>query len=521
MSASPPLNSDPGSTLRDAADKVRRRRAELAQGVDTGRLAAARAGTSRRRHADDGGLRSLNRNVGWILALIVVVAPLPVGSNRAVVWMLWSTLVLATAAVYFWRLAILRRGLQQHGRFYPWLIGPPLLLLAYGAVQILPLGASLGLASALPGIDSPAPKTLSIAPDASRLALLRMTGSVMFFILMLEVAVRTSRARQMAWVLFASVTLYAVWGMVALKVLGDTHFWGPKTSYIGAATGPFINRNAFATFLGMGAVLGLALLFDKLGTPQGRKARGSALTSPESIGAALIWVALGLILVCLVMTQSRMGLLSAILGLGVVLIGAPRRTSDSRGRGYLVTVLSLAALGALAWVAAGGVMDRTVYIAAAADERIEIYRQTLRMIAARPLTGYGADSFALGFEMFHRPTLSSAVTYEFPHSSYLTLWVDFGLIFGSLLVVAGGAAVLRLVHLVRHRTSDPWLPLAALAATVAFSTHALVDFGAEMQANLFLFLAILALGLARRGDPVPSGPVWTRRREAGTRGDAP
>jgi len=52
--------------------------------------------------------------------------------------------------------------------------------------------------------------------------------------------------------------MHALLAMVFLILLGDCGILGGMTAYLGAATGSFINKNSFATFLGMGLIIGLA-----------------------------------------------------------------------------------------------------------------------------------------------------------------------------------------------------------------------------------------------------------------------
>lgn len=458
------------------------------------------------RRASEGRMRSTNRLIGVLLVGIVLLAPLPVGSNRPTAWMLWSTVLYAAAAFYLLRATYTGSLNRMNARRFAALLLPPVLLFAYAALQLLPIAGWLPEALLrLPPTGAPAPDTISLAPGAGRIGLLRMTASFLFFVLMLEVSGRLERARAIATALFVGITLYAIWGIVALKVLGDVHFWGPKEFYRAVATGPFVNRNSFATFLGMGAVLGLAMIIERSRNPRQRRSKGDYATSPESVTLALMWSGLGLILLCLVATQSRMGLFATILALIAVVMVSPRKpiaSASARPRRVWWIALGLALLVGLALYASSGVIERGLFVLQNANIRAEIYRQTLAMLADRPWTGFGLDSFALAFEMYHKPALPTHLVWELPHSSYLTLWSDFGVIFGSLLLVSAVAAAVYLVRLLAGRHHDVALPVTALAVLALNAVHSLVDFSLEMQANLFVFLAILALGISRRRQPV-------------------
>jgi len=303
-----------------------------------------------------------------------------------------------------------------------------------------------------------------------------------------------TRARRIGWAIYAGVVAHAVWGLVALNLLGDSHFWGEKQVYRGAVTGVFVGRNAFATFLGMGAVLGLALWIERRHAPRIRR---PGILAPETVVAALFWTTLALLLLALAGTQSRMGLVAATAGLVVVVLASRWPEGQRRGR----LLLALAALAGGVLLAAGGVLGRALFTLGDAAARLELWRQILPMIAARPLTGYGLDAFAPAFELFHRPGLSPALIWDYSHSTYLALWVEMGLLAGSLPLLAGGLVLARLIRLRRISRHDAALPVAALAAASLAALHALVDFSLEIQGNLFLLLAILGLGLARRMPP--------------------
>ncbi len=291
------------------------------------------------------------------------------------------------------------------------------------------------------------------------LAVMRGAAAVMFLWLMFCVAGNPARARAIGLALFVGVALQALWALVLLGPLAEGHI----SAYPGSAVGTFVGRNGLATFLGIGLVLGLALL------PSGRK-------------APALWLGLAVIGMALLLTQSRMGL--AATGTASLVLLAYRRPGWRGG-----AVLAIAALG-MAVIFGQGVAERTVWLAAARDTRLELYAQVWQMIAARPLTGFGLDSFPLAFEIFHRAPVPAEVVWDRAHSTYLTLWAEAGLLAGSLPPLAG---VLALVLLHRRRAAP--LAVAAMAALVLAGLHSLVDFSLEIPANLFLLLALVGLGL--------------------------
>ena len=116
------------------------------------------------------------------------------------------------------------------------------------------------------------------------------------------------------------------------------------------------------------------------------------------------------------------------------------------------------------------------------------------MIKTHPLTGFGFDSFPLAFEMFHQPPVTAGFVWDKAHSTYLTVWTEAGLLFGSLPPLAGALALVALwsiarapMRILRWRVSGRW--------SLCGLQHSTVDFSLEIQANMFVLLAIVALGL--------------------------
>lgn len=453
-----------------------------------------------------------------LLTGIVLLAPLPAGSNRPVPWLAWTLVLSLVLLVWLARGGRLAAS-RGPGLRWPLLLGVATLLAAL--CQALPFAGLLpARLLALPETGAGAPATISLLPGATLLGVLRGAGYLIFLVLMAEAARRRDLARPVARAIFWGCVVHAVWGLAALNLMGDRHLWGPKEAYLGAATGAFINRNAFATFLAMALPLGLALLIDRGRSARMRAPHPAGFARPEALAAALGWLALGLLLLTVIATQSRMGLAAALAGLAVTAaLMRPARPARSRRRGAPLRRAApvLAGLGLLLAGAAllgGGVAERMVLVEEAALTRGALYAQVRGMILARPLAGYGLDAFPAAYELFHRAPVSADLVWGHSHSTYLALWAELGLLAGSLPLLAALLVALHLRRLVKVRIEDNALPAAALGALAAAAVHAIVDFGMEMQANMFLLLALLALGLARRMEPRDAVPVPGLRRVA-------
>lgn len=379
---------------------------------------------------------------------VTIGAPFVMGSDRPLAWLGWAG---------FLGLALSLRALDRQAFRGP---ATPAL------TALLPVAAAWVWAAwlALEG---------SADPGASLAALLRWLSYGALFVLGLELGLAASSEdgagrRRLAWCILLAG---AAQGVLALGLLlgGDLSPWGAKVHYPGVATGSFINPNALAAQLGMAGICGLAML--RCAT----RANG--------------WLMLALMLVAAAMlaTGSRMGVLAALAGGATVCVA--RDTGRRSGR---LPLWSLGLTGAAALV----LMPRLADLPADLAIRAELYRQVLEMIALRPWTGYGLDAFATAFPPLRTAGLPPEFVWLNPHSTYLSLWVELGLIAGSLPFLALGLIAMRLTGAGTGAgaPADP-LRLAALGVLVQAGLHASVDFSFEIAANAYLLILILSLGL--------------------------
>jgi O-antigen ligase len=393
--------------------------------------------------------------IAGLVVAVIALAPLPLGSNRPLFWLLWAALLGLLGLAY---------GIAA-------LFGmtPPLRLPLPETLILAAITAWLGLQLLLPG----APLTLSdgttvtsphltLDPGSTLLSLLVLATYAVLFLLASLAASDPALARRMLVAIFAITIAYAIYGLATIGA--------DKPFYRGYATASFVNRNAFATFLAAGAAIGAALLAARPCWPH----------------LALTGIGLAFVLAALFATGSRAGLLAGLAGIAVVLLFTVRIS-------LRLTLLAL--IAALAILFGAGLADRLLL--AGAEGRPALYAQVWQAILARPVTGYGGGSFAAVFPAFQHAPLDGGFVWDHAHSSYLTAWFELGLIAGSL-------PLLLLALLVRRSwvaLSDParrTAAIAALAVATVFALHALVDFSAEIMADAMLLLAVLAL---------PAGPL--------------
>ena len=427
-----------------------------------------------------GGVNRLQHRLNGVLAValvaIVALAPLPLGSNRPVFWMLWTLLFAVLGMIYgagiIWASGTVRVTIRS---FWPEAL-LMLMLLAFQLFQLAPLGGWLPLA---PGA------TASLDPGSTQLTLLVTAGFMLFFFLFAQVGSNRRRARHILLALFLVVVAYAILGLVSLTQWNDTLLGFEKQYYRGVATASFVNRNSYATFLASGLAIGAPLLVSAVVGNGGSFVR--RLMVP-----LLVLVGMGFIAAALFATDSRMGTFAGVAGAVLGLLGGALTFRGSILGKVLVVLAVAAAAVALSLVFGAGLIERLIFQRGDPD-REALWAEAWGAILERPWLGYGAGSFEATFPVFQRPPLDGGNIWSHAHSTYLALWYEHGLVFGTLPMLAITLLLGRCVVALRDPSST-MLSLATLGVGFVFAVHSLVDFSAEIYADALLLVAMLALG---------------------------
>ena len=437
----------------------------------------------------------LNDIAGVFVVAFLLASPIPIGANHPLAWLWFAAAISAFFGLYALLMFYIDPGrISRTGR-YRAIVGLAVGLILFCVAQLFPF--SFGNLAELP--ERLLPDRLTVSAPAAALGLIRILSYALLFVLALEISANTNRAAWLLKCIFYVIFLHATWALISLSLLGDTLLLSPKTAYEGFATGFFVNRNSFATYLSMGLMIGLGKMLFLLLGPVARSAKRPTLIRRLSMGFFIQASLSGVILAALLATGSRLGVFSALLG-GLFLLTLMLLKASSLPRWKVASVLILAALVACLAIAtvAPVIASRLVFFEHSIGLRFELYWQTMEMISQRPWLGYGLDSYAAAFELFHKPSLLTGFIWDRPHSTYLTLWAELGLIAGSIPLVILGMCFVRMLSQVRVR-QNTYLPAAVAAAVVVVcAVHSLGDFSLEMAANAYLFVVLISVGISER-----------------------
>jgi hypothetical protein len=465
----------------------------------------------------------------WILVALAVLGPWPFGSTPP--WAVRAVTLIALATAIVASLAQARHGTLFLPRVPLW---PVAILVALGFIQLVPLPAGLHAILA-PGSaevwhpDEPAAAALltatarpiSITPPRRR----RRVGTT---------GGRSpspfSRRRRSA----AGGTMTAVtWTIVGAGTwLRSTPSWreacspdAPLRLHPRCPTvspfGPFVNKNHFAGYVEMPALLALGL--GRGLWRQHLPASGEGTPSP-SPGALAAFGASVTMVMAVLLSLSRGGALGVVSGIGVLAlleyVTARRRGSVGR---ILLPVGLAVLLGLIVALMPGEVHERLLGIARRDDSstvyRVAIWKDSLRAWIASPVLGQGLGAFADVIPRFK--TTAGQFRVEHPESEPIEISAEGGVIALLAAATALGLLFVRVVPAIRgHRDRvQRGIVTGALAGLAALAVHGLVDFNLRIPSNAVLFLTLAAVAAAplgtvarARGHRWASSPPWWRSR---------
>ena len=418
-----------------------------------------------------------------LLIAFLAVSPLAIGGNRPQFWLLNASGLLIIGACYFLAAARSRRNFTRALNEYKLLTG---LAFVYPLLILLLILARF--------IASETHASITAA-----FGFLRVLSYLAFAWLAAQALNNPARALSAAYWTVAVLSALAFYGLMSADNVNLLLY--EKTSYIGSLTGPFINRNSFATMLAIGATLSLALALNP-GKHETRRDRTQAnpLKLDRLIESALTFAPVLLFLSAILLTGSRMGLFVTFLGLGAVVLQTEELTRRSR----LVIIILAVFLGValvLGFLLSFGqyTFDRLGTTGASADVRSALYLSVIDMIRDAPLIGHGFDNFENAYRLYHVAPVSADIRWDQAHNTYLELWAELGIVVGSTPPLLCALAYVALRRKSRDPgTQYPQLAVAGASVILVGAVHSLVDFSLEMPANVFLLTFIIILGLAPR-----------------------
>jgi O-antigen ligase len=449
-------------------------------------------------------MRSWSWHAGYVmLVLTLMVAPLPLGSNREWAWgplavvVGFAALLQATGAPTSRQVAPLASLVPAgiaFGLLVLWVLATSLLpLVPAGATGNFADKASLALNQSL---DFP----IAARADAALTALMRWLTYALVFWLAVQFANDIKGARALLVAILISgvgMTAYGLLADTAALLKGDIAALFPRIGL--GFSGTFINKNNYATFAGLCALIAITLVrMDMPAGYEGDLLRTRLRRLAERLGSSMgLCIAAFVLLVGgVIFSGSRGGTLALVVGLLTIWLLGRRRSL------WAVAAVGASAIGLLALPGGLDLLSRFLALATdGAGPREYLYDLTIQGILLRPWTGWGLGSFEALYPVLQPTTLD--LFYDKAHNTYLELAFDLGIPFGAVLPLIVLFIVVRCGLGLRERSRNQEVPALAIAATVLVGVHAFFDFSVQIPAIAATYAAVLGVGWAQS---------WSSRR---------
>jgi O-antigen ligase len=445
---------------------------------------------------------------GGLLALVAL-APLPAASNRP----LPAALLAAAAGCLLLIWAIQTSLSKDTGTLKPPSYRPLLLpcllymaTLLWAFMQWVPLPNGLSWEHPLweeasSALATPLTRHISINPAATLDGIMRLLSYAAIFWLAFCFTRTQSMALRARLAVIVIGTAYSLYGLFA-HFGGEAWLLGEPASHTQPSlTSTFVNRNSFATFAGLTLLAAASLFLErirhllKLESPLRRKA--VLVIESMVFQSGLLVAAMMTIIITLLMTASRGGILASFLALiMLVLLQLPGRGSRQRKALGLIIFVFIS----IAIIAGGGrFIDRLERqgFALATDMRGSIFATTIDAIRTAPLTGTGLGTYEQAIETYRANDGDIFVIWEKAHNTYLENMLELGIPAALLLLIA----LFRLAFLayqgVDARRRYKGLPVLGVAATLLVGLHAMVDFSLQIPAVAVLYAFMMGLAVAQ------------------------
>lgn len=414
-------------------------------------------------------------------------------------WNLSLTAIGIVCGLYF--LFIRERAEEKTDRIA---IGLALAFIGFATFQLAPLPVAFvrwlspGRTELLDAATSfyavnPGYVTITSVPGATAEYVVTFFGYFLVFLTIRKIGFHfRSQMWIVAWPLLAISGLEALLGLYQVTLEGGQ----------GIALGTYENRDHFCGLLEM--ALPFAVMYAVCIVARDRK----RFTSPAgaAIKACFLLGLAACILISIIDSLSRMGFIVALITLFVAglltfntesSLEPHQFTARGWGSRLAIAAIVIAVVLGFVFLPTDALISRFSDIAKtdaiSADDRAQIWRDSVGLLKMYPVTGCGLGSYESCFYKFK--TAAPMFTVNYAHNDYLQVLTELGIV-GFLIglslilrVIQSGVKAILHPGSVEHR----YLSIACLASIGGILLHSLVDFNMYVPANGLAFAWVLGL----------------------------
>ena len=316
-----------------------------------------------------------------------------------------------------------------------------------------------------------------------------------FFLAIRKCCADPKNLKRVVGVMIAVGLVESLYGMIQALVPSMGVLWVDYIQeYMGTARGTFINRNNFAGFIEMIWPLALGATFSLAGRMRSIK---MTLHSDRLNRQALMALCTTVFLLTLILTRSRAGIISGMVGL-IVFFTLARTALHYRSKQIRIMLVGSVLLLIIytSVIGIGPVVERFFSLGNDGGSRIVLWKESLMILRDHPL-GIGLGNYENVFAIYnHSCLLDKKVVHA--HNDYLQLLVETGWVgFISLMLAIAGFLVTCLGRMKKLDCQrDPfrfYMAIGSFSGTVSIGVHSLFDFNLQIPANCVYFVILMAI----------------------------
>lgn len=441
------------------------------------------------------------------LLLLIFISPLPLGSNRPLPWSVMSLSV--GVLLFLWGcIAYFDPKLSRISLRKIWFIVIPfLLVMVWIPIQMFVLDGTLShplwqmtedilKVKTSPSITIDKYKTLE--------SYMKFLCYGVVFLLSLQVSRSSSNAKILVNSVAIASIFYAIYGIYAFKAGDNKILWFDKIEYFGAVTSTFLNKNSYATYVGIGLITSLGLFLNLVISNKGvftLKDKIIALINNFEFKRVIFLAFVIVLLATLIMTYSRAGLICSAIAILVFIcifaLSKPAR--EFRIIFYIVTFILLLIFGFYVFIKGDQLSNRFSVIDEEIKNRSDIYAITINAIKSNPFVGTGLGTYENNFLIYKDARISLYLhkRVDHAHNTYLETMMEIGIPAFSLLFISIFSSLVICARGVLTRQRNTIYPAISVGVSILIWLHALFDFSVEMPAIAVTYAVILGAGLAQ------------------------
>ncbi len=354
--------------------------------------------------------------------------------------------------------------------------------------------------------------TLSLHPTATHVSLaVLLCYAMALWVLIQRIQTKADVRLVLKWIAQAAIGM-ALFGLLQYLTADGLFFWvfeHPFRRSDDHVCGSFINRNHFASFLAMGAAAIVYQLIGSESPPQPMQRQ--SLGPQRNYRAALSALGLAVVLLAMIMSASRGGILAAVAG-AAVMVGMGWKSKLWGGKQFAYLCFSVVLLGTgLTLYSEDRLTQRLEDLTSGSVENLDrlggrraIWAANLQAIGAFWLTGSGAGTHQDVYPLFIPRSFPKVFTHA--ENGYLQIATELGLA-GVLLLMSALACLVRwtLIAWWSTRSREQTACLGAVTGALTVSlVHSGCDFvwyiPATMTTAIVLIVLLRRLALNEQSD---------------------